>query len=75
MGKGGEKSVTVEKNEKKQLSASAETRHNKLSKLSTEELRKWSVSYGLCKKGEEEDREVLLNELVSFIFYAISFEN
>ena len=54
MGKGGEAATTANAVKKPYL----------LEKLSTEELRKWAVAYGVNAKSEA-DRDFLLRELVS----------
>ena len=69
MGKGGEKSTTTNATDKKPLTASAEKRVKKLSTLSTEELRKWALAYNVSKKGEELEREVLLEALVRYSLF------
>lgn len=61
MGKGGESSVAVGASNKSFKS-------NKLDKIPTEELRKWAKAYGLNLKSEE-DREVLVKELVRHLIH------
>lgn len=68
MGKGGEISQQVKKSVGvSQPSAIAKKITSKLQKLSTEELRKWAKQYGLNVK-EDEERDVLIHELVSFSY-------
>lgn len=61
MGKGGESIITS----KDKCSAWALSKKAKLEKLNTEELRKWAKNYSVVCSDE---REVLLNELVSTSF-------
>lgn len=70
MGKGGEKNADNKKSTTSTTTISSSgpswtKREKKISSLSTEELRKWALAYGLVNKSEEGDRENLIPLLVS----------
>lgn len=66
MGKGGDGNAALTAKKTSSESPSA-LKHPQLNELPTEELRKWAKSYGL--EGVDAEREVLLQLLVSTIYY------